>query len=146
MSKFNCFPIHSKCQAMCCKVVPIEEEVFDRNRDKIVRPVTNECRFIGHDVLEGKNKKLITPLTEDGYCPFLNQNLTCNIYEDRPSVCKKFGTECHKFMRCAYQDKDGKERSRQVRRSILREATKDFEKLVKNETILQERHDCNRLP
>lgn len=118
---------------MCCKVVPIEQDVYDRNKLRLVREVREEIRFTGYDTLDKCEKELITPFTEDGYCPFLNENLSCNIYDDRPSVCKKFGTECYPCMRCAFQDKDGKERSRQQRRSIHRDAKKGFENLLKKD-------------
>jgi Fe-S-cluster containining protein len=85
--------------------------------------------FEGNDPLEKRKVLMVIPLTEDGYCPFLNKDLTCNIYEDRPSVCQKYGTERHSTLRCPYQDKNGRTRSRQETRKILRDAAKGAEKL-----------------
>lgn len=127
---FECTRHHPKCKALCCRVAPIEKEIFERNIDKIVRPTDRYFEFEGTDPLSKKKLLLVLPITEDGYCPFSNKDLTCNIYEDRPDVCRKYGTEVHTTMCCPYQDKNGRERSRQESRKILREADKGAEKLL----------------
>jgi Fe-S-cluster containining protein len=53
----------------------------------------------------------VVPLTETGKCPFLKEDLGCNIYKNRPEICMKFGDETHINMTCAYQTKNGRARS-----------------------------------
>ncbi len=63
----------------------------------------------------------IDPTTKTHRCPFLTYDLKCNIYENRPFVCREFGKESHERLKCSFQDKDGRERSRQERRLIERQ-------------------------
>lgn len=119
MSCFDCKKMHSKCGAQCCGIVPIPKETYNNNLDKISRQP--------HEVLDHEDH--VIPLTKDGHCPFLSEDLTCNIYEDRPSVCRKFGDESHPMLFCPYLDKNGKERSRQARRKLEKETSKYMSKL-----------------
>jgi hypothetical protein len=134
---FDCLPMHSKCKAMCCMAAPIEKEVYERNRHRLVRKTLQEIEFDGFDQLDGKVKTLITPVTEDMHCPFLREDLLCNIYDDRPAVCKHYGSEAVPCLRCPFQAKDGRTRSRQETRSILRQAEKDKDKLIKEGDRMQ---------
>jgi Fe-S-cluster containining protein len=113
--------MHSKCKAECCGIVPIPKEIYKRNKDKIIR-VADETI----DVAEGD---CYIPITKCAHCVFLNYDSICNIYEDRPDVCRKFGDESHPMLFCHYLDKDGKERSRQNRRFVERQTAKHISKL-----------------
>lgn len=117
--EFDCKKMHPKCKAQCCGIVPIPKEIYDANKDKLVRPIVNLLDVVIAYI----------PVTEDHYCPFLNEDLSCNIYEERPEVCKKFGDESHKMLICPYLDKNGKERSRQFMRSERRNIEKYQSKL-----------------
>lgn len=117
--KFDCKKMHPKCKAGCCGIVPIPKEIYDRNKDKINRVPAN--------VIDMQTDYL--PLTLDAYCPFLSDDLQCNIYDDRPPLCRKFGDESHPMLFCPYLDKEGKERSRQQRRQIERNSEKVMNKL-----------------
>jgi hypothetical protein len=132
MSKFDCKIFHDKCHAMCCKCVPIEKEIYDRNQHNLVQKPEKIIEFVGTDSLEDKQVSLVLPITEDGYCPFLGEDLLCNIQDDKPSVCKKYGSEKLPCLRCPYQDKDGRKRSRQESRKILRDAEKSAKSLISN--------------
>ena len=129
--EFDCKKFHDKCHALCCKCAPIEISIYERNEDKIVREVLDILEFTAIDPFEAKEVCLKLPITKDGYCPFLNKNLSCNIYEDRPNICKRYGSEQMKCLRCPYQNKNGEQRSRQESRKILREAEKEAQKLIK---------------
>lgn len=128
---FQCSKFHEKCKAFCCKNAPIEKEIYERNQHKSVRQVKKILEFIGIDRESNEKQTLVLPYTTDSYCTFLNEDLSCNIYDDRPHVCKKYGTESSKCLRCPYQDKDGRTRSRQERRKILRDAFKEAQSLIK---------------
>lgn len=129
MTTFDCKKMHPKCQAQCCMVAPIEQEIFTRNLHKVVRQPISQHVFDAVDPIDKKKRLLVLPFTADGYCPFLNKDLTCNIYEDRPDVCRKYGSEQHPMLRCPYLDKNGRERSRQEIRKIERHYAKVATKL-----------------
>lgn len=151
---FDCHKLHHRCKAECCSVCPIPKDIWDRNVSKIVRepekvldlgmmPDPHECKKLEHldmDQFKEKvkhfspddfvNKHFIQPITKDMMCPFLNKDYTCNIYEDRPGVCRDFGNETHRDLTCSYQDKEGNERSRQESRKLKRGCMKRQEKLI----------------
>ena len=119
MSCFDCKKMHPKCKAGCCGVVPIPKEIYAKNQDKIVRSL--------HDL--SSHKDCVIPITSEGYCVFLNPDLSCNIYEDRPDICRKFGDESHPMLFCPVLDKNGKERCRQNRRAVERQTSSYISKL-----------------
>lgn len=131
---FDCDKIKSKCKACCCAPTPMPREIFERNRHRIARGLVEELYFDGpildeesfknpSGVLEGP---MVVPVGEpdegeiNQRCPFLTKDFKCNIYEDRPFVCREFGKETHLMMKCRFQDKDGRIRSRQDMRQIDR--------------------------
>lgn len=130
-----CKKMHPRCKAGCCKICPIEKEIFDRNREKIVEKTVHEILIenpnpeIFDQRGEFVNSEYMVPITESTNCCFLNSDYTCNIYEDRPYVCKKFGDESSLWMNCLFCDKNGKERSRQEKRSLERKMTSAADKL-----------------
>lgn len=111
MSCINCHLFHKVCKAECCTLAPIEEDVFRRNFTKLTAPVQEVIPFA---------PGIVILMTETGKCPFLNSELGCAIYEDRPAVCRKFGDETHLNLTCAHQTKDGKERPTKEKKKIQR--------------------------
>ena len=101
---FECKKYHGQCKARCCGVVPIKLSLW-KKKQKYIQSSPKEIMF-------GKSKegKVVIPLTETLLCPFLKEDLSCAIYEDRPDVCRKFGDETHELLCCPMQDKDGNER------------------------------------
>lgn len=92
-----------------------------------MNPVVGLAYQSGPDILDNlemditvANTEFVLPMTENLKCCFLNTDLSCNIYDDRPNICKKFGDESHSFMTCHFQDKHGRIRSRQERRKLER--------------------------
>ena len=75
----------SKCPegAGCCGCIPIKKELFIKHIDKVQREIV-EMIPIGRDE--------VFPRTEDFKCVFLTNENKCAIYEDRPNVCRDFGT------------------------------------------------------
>lgn len=127
---FECSKLHNKCKALCCKCVPIEKEIYERNRHRLLSEVKKELPFQGYDPHENTHKDLIIPETEDGYCPFLQkEGFRCGIQDDKPSLCKRYGTTEDPLLRCPFQDPDGRIRSRQEVRKIHRDADKRADKL-----------------
>lgn len=124
---------HNKCKAACCGVCPIPKDIYERNRDKLVQIPLEEKELEGYDPTASEKRPFILPMTEDTYCPFLNKDKTCNIYDDRPDVCRRFGDDSHPCLCCPYQDKDGRLRSRQEARKICRGAAKVLERVKKGQ-------------
>jgi Fe-S-cluster containining protein len=105
---FECRKYHGQCKAKCCGIVPIKISLWQKKQHAIQsRP--KEIMFGNSD--EGK---VVIPITENLCCPFLMEDLSCAIYEDRPEVCRKFGDETHEMLCCPMQDKNGNERNRSV--------------------------------
>lgn len=140
---FDCEKMKSKCKAACCSPIPIQETLWEKVKHKVVRPVKDLLYFesvvVDEDSMkhQGVPKEVphvlpitdIDPLTKSHRCPFLTYDLKCNIYEDRPFVCSEFGKESHVMMKCCYQDKEGRCRSRQEIRAVNREQCKQGGKI-----------------
>lgn len=150
----DCKKSHLKCKGCCCGICPIPKEIFDKNKNKIVREVLHIIPRNGPDVpdegisinaiAQEKNIEMVVPLTEDAKCCFLNQDLSCNIYEDRPKICRKFGDESHPFMTCLFQSKEGRIRSRQETRGLERNLEKYAKKMNVNPlSVLQSQANEN---
>jgi Fe-S-cluster containining protein len=103
---FECKKYHGKCKAKCCGIVPIKFTLWKRKQNFLQRKIK--------EIIHGKSKegRVVIPITEDLYCPFLTEGLSCAIYADRPEVCRKFGDETHELLCCPMQDKDGNPKSR----------------------------------
>lgn len=115
---FDCKKMYHKCKAECCGTIPFPKETWDKNQDKIVQEIHGTLVFPAPD------GEYITITTKSDMCVFLKEDFSCNIYKDRPPPCIVFGTEKLKYMTCPFQDKSGKERSRQSRRKIQRNSLK----------------------
>lgn len=124
MSEFECSRLHAKCKAMCCCVSPIDRDVWERNKHKALRPIEKLLDMDGPF-------EAVLPVTADAMCTFLTQELRCSIYEDRPRLCKKYGDDSSPCMKCPFQDKEGRLRSRQETRKILRDSSKKLEQATR---------------
>lgn len=77
-----------KCRAVCCYNIPFANGELDRFADRIVTPVLERMPV-------GIPSKALLGITSRDYrtnrCPFLTKDYRCNIYDNRPDVCRKFG-------------------------------------------------------
>lgn len=114
---FNCDQCRERCKNICCSYVPIENEIID----KVIPPgpCVKAPIFDGYTICQKGDR-----------CAYLVEG-KCIIYDKRPEVCRLFGNEQHKNLRCPYQDKDGRIRSRQERRQIEREIDKEVADTLK---------------
>lgn len=112
-----------KCKATCCVSAPLPRGLINENQDKLARkligvvpapmnnrycvnadvPITTVKALESAGDLNIAGKKLrawrVKSLYVEGnYCPFLRRgDYKCNIYENRPPICRSFGTpEGHK--------------------------------------------------
>lgn len=130
---FNCDNCLAKCRADCChEPVPMDPAFVASHTP--IRPIEY--------VLETGMAGTVAPIAIDerngmGVCPFLGMDDKCSVYNDRPEVCRKFGTEIDLFMVCSFQSKDGRIRGRSERRWIekvmFQQRDKALERLKRGE-------------
>ena len=75
------------CHACCCYNIPFDKGELEVFKDRIVNPVIGVQQMFDAvlaftDFDFKKNK-----------CPFLREDYKCNIYENRPEVCRAFGQD-----------------------------------------------------
>ena len=108
------------CQGDCCGIIPISKEVcskFEHRQQRVVKEI------IGWSDTE------LVPITEDGKCVFLNpDSFKCMIYDDRPLVCKEYGTRPD--LPCPYLKPNGNIRSGASRNRVKRMIDKRIDYLV----------------
>lgn len=111
-----------KCKADGCGSVPIPRSVWEKNQDKLQ---VKDGTFM--DDGEGN----VLPTTEDFRCPFLNkETYKCMIYEDRPEVCRDFGTSTESILlQCPHLKLNGNPKSEAQKKRHYRQA----DQLIKNQ-------------
>ncbi len=119
----NCHLFHHLCKGGCCGPVPIPVKTFEENKTLVQREVK--------EVIDFGNGTVI-PMTEELLCPFLSEDYQCNIYEQRPWVCIKFGDESDPRMTCAFQTKDGKMRHHRERKRVLKKGKNRIGQQIKD--------------
>lgn len=109
-----------KCKARCCANAPLPKHYIEHSniRNKIVRkmfavlpappnnpycmeaviPVTKPLEEYAIKAGKTKNGETVWTLNTgdifsdpENYCPFIKENGRCNIYKQRPPVCRDFG-------------------------------------------------------
>ena len=98
-----------QCKAYCCGPVPINKDIYFKNKHKCFREVKNEL-WVSSD--------MILPDTQQQYCTFLGPDYRCLIYNDRPDPCKKFGKSDSPLLQCPFMDKNGKKRTEEERETV----------------------------
>jgi Fe-S-cluster containining protein len=107
----------------CCGPVPIPEEVFNRNMQKIEVPVDDFLHINGDVFAVGK----------DGACAFLGERKKCLIYDERPEVCRLYGMSNDPRLMCMFLKPNGRPRSEASQRQIdrlLKKAMGKFENVM----------------
>ena len=88
----------AKCKAACCYNIMLDKKLIGAYRKKIVNPIIRDS--------EGFEDDKIFAITDDdptkNKCPFLRADFRCNIYLQRPQVCRDFGDggSKSKFLHC----------------------------------------------
>ena len=105
------------CQGNCCGNTPLPSELVEKNRDKFQVEVIKELKA---DFNDGEN---IYCETEDNKCVFLNRKtLGGMIYNERPEICRKFGTDKENtIMQCPFLKVNGNPRSPAQQRRYQRQ-------------------------
>ena len=86
-----------KCKARCCYNIPFDNNELELYYDKIINPVI--CT-----VPAGRGEVAVTDGNPfENKCPFLREDYKCNIYENRPQICRLFGEI--KELKCKFRKK-----------------------------------------
>ena len=85
-----------RCKAQCCYNIPFDDGELEKYADKIINPVLITVPLgPGHVAFtvmpKAMTKEAMGEAMKNNKCPFLKHDCTCNIYEHRPDVCRKFG-------------------------------------------------------
>ncbi len=81
----------SRCDSRCCYNVPFANGELERFRDRIVNKVVRTIEVNGGMMPVTNNHVGFVRMMMSNRCPFLRKDHKCNIYDDRPDVCRKFG-------------------------------------------------------
>lgn len=111
--------VPKECKAYCCGPVPLKKDVYARVKHKAKRPIISEI----------DDGEYIMPDTKSRFCAFLSEDYQCQIYQDRPDVCKEFGNSDSPLMQCPYMTKEGRDRTPEEREKTSKEFQIAFEKM-----------------
>lgn len=75
----------SKCNAACCYNICFKENELERFYTSIINPVIYTIS-LPWGIMAKTNENM-----DLNKCPFLRKDLKCNIYENRPEVCRLMG-------------------------------------------------------
>lgn len=75
------------CKARCCYNIPFEHHETEVYAEFIVNPVLSLRRFPN-----GAYLAVTSYNPAENKCPFLRKDCKCNIYHNRPEVCRLMGT------------------------------------------------------
>jgi len=117
-NNFDCKKYLCKCKAKCCGPVPFAKKLYEDNKLKIVRPFIEIIEVEGFDLPNDNPTTMIIAMTVDGYCIFLGKDKRCNIYDERPWICRNYGLIPK--LRCPYQKEDGSPRAREQRCQMIK--------------------------
>lgn len=108
-----------KCHAECCTWVPLNENFIHKHEDKLQRHIyamniifegignngaIGQCITNPEQITDEKRKELkaqgiqvkdeqqIYINKQKQYCPFLTSDYKCAVYDDRPELCRIYGT------------------------------------------------------
>lgn len=122
----------SKCpeRGSCCGPVPFEKEFIEKHKDKIQVEIKKE-------VIDEQGIYL---LTEDLGCVFLDRKTReCTIYEERPEICRLYGTVKDIRISCPYFKPSGNPRSEAQRKQITRWHSHNVDNIIKGKMQIRRR-------
>lgn len=92
-----------KCKASCCHNLPLPVGILQHFADKIVTPVIATERLPFNPKFPLSDFVYTSFDPADNKCPFLRADYKCNIYEDRPLICRKFGDGSEPMLTCKFR-------------------------------------------
>lgn len=92
------------CKSVCCHNICLPVWVLDDYADKIVTPVIERTPLPPSRNIPVPSELIFTNMDFDrNKCSFLCDDYKCNIYEHRPTICRKFGKGGHPLLVCRYR-------------------------------------------
>lgn len=91
-----------KCRAACCMNIILPIGFLEIHEDKIVNKVIGSMPAPSHSELGAGVFVTTSHELINNKCPFLRGDYKCNVYEQRPQICRIFGVEDHPLMKCQY--------------------------------------------
>lgn len=91
-----------KCRGACCHNIVLPVGFIESHADKVVTaPISRG--LVPTNPEFGPSEMVFTdPLLRNNKCPFLTRNYKCNVYADRPKICRMFGETDHPLLKCQY--------------------------------------------
>lgn len=114
----------SKCpkQGVCCTEFKMQREIVEKNKNKF------QVKSINMVYTDDGGCRVFTG---DRLCVFLNRSTKmCSIYEDRPEVCRLYGSGIHELLTCFFFDNKGDRLSKEKEKEVFNKA-KNFKRPVK---------------
>lgn len=75
---------HCRNCGECCGPIPMPRVLYLANREHI--------QHLPDQVIAGGNEDMVVPIRDDLHCVFLTDDKKCAIYEQRPYICRLYGT------------------------------------------------------
>lgn len=94
-----------KCHAACCYNIVLPCGMMERFADKIVTPVIYRSLLPVNPEFPPSEFVNTSFDSKNNKCPFLRKDCKCNIYEDRPDICRRFGDGSHPMLVCEFLKK-----------------------------------------
>lgn len=91
-----------KCKAACCYNIALPIGMLTQFADKVVNKLLStestphNSEFPTSEYVSTSDNPMLNK------CPFLRTDYKCNIYEHRPTICRKFGDGSHPLLTCKY--------------------------------------------
>lgn len=77
----------NQCKAGCCYNVPFPRGFIQAHCEAIVTPIAGLRYIAGNAEIPVTNEQV-----SKNKCPFLRDDFKCNIYHERPEVCRLMAT------------------------------------------------------
>ena len=88
-----------RCRAACCGLVPIPARLLHECSNMMQRQIAMQVE------VEDDN---IIAVDDNFRCVFLTPDYRCAIYDQRPQICRDFGSDAHPLLKCEYLARDAK--------------------------------------
>lgn len=92
------------CRAKCCYNVPLPIGFVEAHVDRIVNPI-----LISLPPMKGREDMPESQVfftdcdLSRNKCPFLRHDCKCNVYGDRPEICRRFGESDDPLLKCSFR-------------------------------------------
>lgn len=89
----KCSECFKRCRGECCIFAPLPISLLEGNKDKFQRPVLGMIKrnaISCYPIVEIEENNSVDKQKQ--ICPFKDSNNQCVIYDQRPELCKMFGT------------------------------------------------------